>query len=106
MYASVRRYRLESGSLGELMHRVDRDFADAMAREPGFLAYLAIDCGEGTICTLTMFQDEDKAQDSNERSAEWVAANLADYDLARTDVIGGEVMVSRASSEVLEPAHH
>jgi hypothetical protein len=106
MYASVRRYRLDSGSIDELMHRVDRDFADAMAREPGFVAYQAVDCGESTLCTITTFHDEDKAQESNERAAEWVAANLADFDLARTEVMGGEVMVSRASDEVLEPAHH
>ena len=32
--------------------------------------------------------------------------NLGEFELERTEVIGGEVMVSRAASEVLEPAHH
>lgn len=38
MYASIRTYRMRSGSMDELMHRVDRDFAEALAQEPGFVA--------------------------------------------------------------------
>jgi len=43
---------------------------------------------------------------SNELAAEWVKENLGEFEPERTEVIAGEVMVSRAASEVLEPAHH
>jgi hypothetical protein len=39
MYVSIRTYRVGKGSLDELMHRVDRDLADAFVQETGFIAY-------------------------------------------------------------------
>jgi hypothetical protein len=43
MYCSARRYRMGAGSIDDLMHGVDVDFADALAQQPGFVAYQAID---------------------------------------------------------------
>src|SRR5918992_2783273 len=45
MYASLRTYRIGSGSVDAVMRRVDRDFAEALSKEPGFVAYHAIDSG-------------------------------------------------------------
>jgi hypothetical protein len=106
MYCSVRRYRMGAGSIDDLMHRVDVDFADALAQQPGFIAYQAVDCGGDELMSLTLFRDEAGAAESNELAAEWVKENLAEFELERTEVIGGEAMVSRAASDVLEPAHH
>jgi hypothetical protein len=106
MHCSVRRYRMGVGSIDDLMHRVDVDFADALAQQPGFVAYQAIDCGGDELMSITLFHDEAGASESNELAAQWVAENLGEFELERSEVIGGEVMVSRAASEVLEPAHH
>lgn len=106
MFASLRTYRIGSGSVDDLMHRVDRDFAEAMAQEPGFVAYQCIDLGNGKICSLSVFHQAEQAEESNERAAEWVADELADFDVQRMGVMGGEVMVSRAAAGMLEPAHH
>ena len=56
--------------------------------------------------SITLFHDKAGASESNELAARWVAENLGEFELERSEVIGGEVMVSRAASEVLEPAHH
>jgi hypothetical protein len=106
MYISLRRYRMGAGSIDDLMHRVDVDFADALAQQPGFVAYQAVDCGDDEVLSITLFHDEAGAAESNELAAEWVSENLGGFELERTGVIGGEVMVSRAASDVLEPAHH
>jgi hypothetical protein len=106
MYPSLRRYRMGAGSVDDLMHRVDVDFADALAQQPGFVAYQAIDCGSDELLSITLFHDEAGAVESNQLAAEWVNENLGKFELERTEVIGGEVLVSRAASEVLEPAHH
>lgn len=106
MYASVRRYQMGAGSIDDLMHRVDVDFADALAQQPGFIAYQAVDCGGDEVMSITLFRDEAGASESIELAAEWVQENLGEFQLERTEVIGGEAMVSRAASEVLEPAHH
>ena len=106
MHASLRRYRMGAGSVDDLMHRLDVDFADALAQQPGFVAYQAVDCGSDELLSITLYRDEAGAAESNELAAEWVRENLGEFELERTEVIGGEVMVSRAASEVLEPAHH
>jgi hypothetical protein len=102
----MRTYRIDPGSVDDLMHRVDRDFAEAIAQEPGFIAYECIDMGGGKICTLSMFRTQEQADASNELAAEWVAENLADFSIERMGIMGGDVMVSRAQAEMLEPAHH
>jgi hypothetical protein len=36
---------------------------------------------------------------------QFVGQELSGFDIERTDVIGGEVLVSRAMVKLLEPAH-
>jgi hypothetical protein len=39
-------------------------------------------------------------------AAAFVRAHVAEFEVERTDVFGGEVMVGRAADEILQPAHH
>src|SRR5258707_13356571 len=105
MYASMRTYRVGAGATDAVMHRVDRDFAEALAQEPGFIAYQAIKIGEDRICTTSIFRDRAQAEASNEIAAEWVAAELSDFEIERMGVIAGEVMGNRARAEMLDSAH-
>ena len=105
MYISVRTYRVGKGSIDDVMHRVDRDLAEAFAQEPGFISYHVAQTGERMVASTTLFAEHDQAEASNALAAEWVADNLADFEVERIGVIGGEVMVSRAVADVLEPAH-
>jgi hypothetical protein len=106
MHASVRRYKCDPAQMDELMHRVDEEFAEQVSGMAGFCDYQAIDCGDGMLITVTMFSDADAAERSVELAAEFVRDRLSDYEIERLDVSNGEVMVSRAASEMLEPAHH
>ena len=105
MYASLRTYRIGSGSVEAVMRRVDRDFAEALSQEPGFVAYHAIDTANDMVMTISLFHDREQAEASTERSGLWVADELSDFNVTRVGVIGGETMVSRAAAEILEPAH-
>ena len=105
MHVSIRTYRVGTGSIDALMHRVDRDFAEAMAREPGFIAYQAVRTGERTVASLTLFRAAEQAEASNELAAQWIAEGLRDFKIESMGRFGGEVMVSRAIAEMLEPAH-
>jgi hypothetical protein len=55
MYVSIRTYRFKKGSIDELMHRVDRDLADAFVQETGFVAYQVAHTGEHTVASITVF---------------------------------------------------
>jgi hypothetical protein len=104
-FASMRRYRFRSGSVGELMHIVDEVFADEIEAMDGFEAYHALDCGGGEIVSISLFREQPVAEESDERALEFVRRELRDFGIERTEVIGGEVIVSRAMAMLLEPAH-
>jgi hypothetical protein len=104
-FASIRRYRLRSGSVGDLMHVVDDVFAGRIEAMDGFEAYHALDCGGGEILSLSLFRDQAAAEESDERALEFVRDGLEGFDLERTQVVGGRIAVSRAMAFVLEPAH-
>jgi len=106
MFVSIRTYRVGSGSIDELMHRVDVGLADAFAAEEGFIGYEVAQIGERAIASITTFQQAEQAEASNALAAEWVAEELADFGVQRMGVVGGEVMVSRANADMLVPAHH
>lgn len=105
MYLSIRTYRLRSGEIADAMHRVDEELADRFAQEPGFIAYEVTQTGDRTVASVTMFKEREQADASNELAARWVSERLADFDVERMGVIGGEVLVSRASAELLEAMH-
>ena len=102
MYASLRHYKMGAGSIDSLMHRVDEEFAPALAQEPGFVCYFALDTGEHTVQTISVFHDKNSAFRSNELSAEYVRENLVEFELTRTDVVAGELLVSRLSPDLIE----
>jgi hypothetical protein len=104
-FASLRRYALRSGSVEELMHVVDREFADRIQRLDGFEAYHALDCGGGEILSISLLRDQSAAEESDERALEFVRQKLGGFDIERTEMLAGEVLVSRAMAELLEPAH-
>jgi hypothetical protein len=106
MFVSIRTYRVGKGSIDDVMHRVDRDLADAFEREPGFVSYQVAQTGARTVASITTFRTSEQAEASNELAGEWVADQLADFDVVRMGVMNGAVMVSRASADVPEPAHH
>jgi hypothetical protein len=105
MFASIRRYRLQRGSMEELTRRVDEGFAEDIGRRPGFVAYEFMDCGDGEIMTLSVFRDADEAEASRELALRWTEENLQDLEFGRLEALRGEILVSRAARDMLEPGH-
>jgi hypothetical protein len=104
-FASVRRYALRDGSVAALMHKVDEIFADRIEVLDGFEAYHALDCGRSEILSISLFRDQASAEASDDLALQFVGEELGGFDIERTEVIGGEVVVSRAMAELLQPAH-
>jgi hypothetical protein len=104
-FASVRRYRLRGGSIEDLAHKVDETFADRITEMDGFEAYHVVDCGAGEVMSISFFRDQATAEESDDRALEFVRSELGGFDIERTEIIGGEVAVTRAVEELLEPAH-
>ena len=107
MFASVRRYRLERGSIDELLRLVDSDFAETVQELDGFVEYQLVECGNGEIVTITTFTDRASAEESMRLAADWIRDTLARrFDLTRLESFVGEIAISRAQAEVLVPEHY
>ncbi len=104
-FAAVRRYRLSSGSVGDLAHRVDVTLADRMADIDGVEAYHALDCGGGDMLSMTFVRDRGLEGQTDDMARQFVGEHLTDFEIERTETISGEVLVSRAMAQLLEPAH-
>jgi hypothetical protein len=105
MFASIRRYRLRSGSMDELARRVDGGFAEELGAQPGFVSYEFLDCGAGDVVTITIFHTADGARRSQELAQRWTDENLEDFAFTRREALRGEILVSRAAQGLLEPGH-
>jgi hypothetical protein len=107
MFASVRRYRLESGSIDDLLHLVDTDFAESVQEMDGFMEYQVVECGNGEIIAISTFKDRHSAEASMEMSSDWVRDTLSrKFDLTRLEGFVGEVAISRACEDVTVPARY
>ena len=105
MFASIRRYRLLRGSMEELTRRVDEGFAEDIGRQPGFVSYEFMDCGNGEIMTVSVFRDADQAEASRALALRWTEEKLQDLAFSRLEAQRGEILVSRAARDMLEPGH-
>ncbi len=106
-FARVRRYRIANGDIGEVIWRVvDTKLAERIAELEGFVAYLVFSGGAGQLVTVSVFRDRATATASDELALQFVRDELADFDINRTDMVGGgEIPVSRVTETLLEPAH-
>ena len=64
-----------------------------------------MDCGDGEIVTLSVFRDADQAEASREFAQRWTAENLHGLEFRRLEALRGEILVSRAARDMLEPGH-
>jgi hypothetical protein len=107
MFASIRRYRLESGSVNELMTLIDTSFTEHVQKIEGFVEYQALETGNGELITITTYHDRAGAEASTETAADWVKDTLGErFDFRRLEAFVAEVVISRARADVLEPEHY
>ena len=75
MYTVVRRYQGVVDAT-EVVRRAIDEFAPQVRAQPGFPGYWVVDAGDGVVATITAFDSEDAAVESNAASATWVQENV------------------------------
>jgi hypothetical protein len=91
MYAAIRTY--ETTDAGEVARRASRGFVPILRGTPGFIAYYIVDGGDGTVASVSVFEEQAGADESTRRAAEWVADNLAELIIGGPKLVAGEVTV-------------
>lgn len=97
MYVSVRRYETNPGAVAEIMQRVQEGFVPIISQGPGFIAYYAVDAGQGVVASVSIFADKAGAEESNRMAAAWVKENLASLLPNPPQITAGEARVHQAA---------
>ncbi len=95
MYAAIRQYHTDPSSIDEVVRRVNEDFVPLISDMQGFVAYFALNAGQGEFGTVSVFEDQDSAEESNRVAEEWVQQNLSSL-LPRPQFAAGEVVAYKA----------
>jgi hypothetical protein len=94
MHTAVRRYA-NVADTAEVVRRIKEEgFLDVVRGVRGFVDYSVIDDGDGTLVTISTFEDRLGAGESTDRAAEWIQQqNLGSLIPYPPQVTEGEVAV-------------
>jgi hypothetical protein len=96
MYTSIRRYNVKPNSVKEVMGRSEKGFVPIISQAPGFLAYDQVDTGNDTLTTISTFENQIEAENSNTLAASWVRENVSSLLTSPPMISGGKVGVHTA----------
>jgi heme-degrading monooxygenase HmoA len=105
MFVSIRRYFVHKALAKELAELVDRDFADRISGQPGFVSYEFLDGGEGEAMSISAFHDAGQAENSRALARRWVDEALSDLELTTLDSVHGEIRLTHATAARPRSAH-
>ena len=99
MYVAIRRMKAQPGSIDEAVRRVEQGLVPILSSVPGFVEYDVVQVGEDVGLTISVFETQEQAEESNRRAAEWVKENLAPLAAGPLEIGGvGEVRVHQGRS--------
>ena len=98
MHAAIRRYRVDPGSVDEIVRGVNEGLLPIIEDASGFRAYYALDAGGGTIASVSVFEDRAGAEESTRLAADWIRENMASLFPEPPEVLQGEVVSHGAAS--------
>ena len=96
MYSSVRRYNTNAEDAAAIIELIKQgNIEDRIGILPGFIAYYIIDCGDGVLLTINVFEELADAENSNTIAADWVKEYvLPKYSLSPPKITVGEVVLN------------
>jgi len=91
MYAVIRAYAGNS-DLADALVEHEEEIRQLIGGINGFRAYYLLKLAEGTS-TISIFEDQEGAEESSRTAAAWLAENLPDLNVAAPYVTAGNVLV-------------
>ena len=107
MYISIRKYKLTSQdpkTRGELTRQINDLFLPQISKAPGFVSYHAVDTGSGTLATVSVFESQSGAEESNRQAADFVKKNLPALAKEAPEITSGEVIASQTARSGVKSA--
>jgi quinol monooxygenase YgiN len=99
MFAAIRYYQADPPSIDEVVRRVQEDFVPLIRDMRGFVSYFILVPSEREedIVSVSVFEDQQSAEESNRKAAEWVVQNLNELLRPTPEFASGQVVVYEAS---------
>ncbi len=94
MYAAIRRYNIAPGTADLIVQRVTDGFLPLVSQSPGFVAYYLVNPGDGTIVSVSVFEDRSGAEASTRLTTDWVREHLAHAIRTAPVIVAGPVVAS------------
>ncbi|MBV9322951.1 MAG: hypothetical protein JO352_04065 [Chloroflexi bacterium] len=94
MYVVVRDYRNEAPGGVQRAIELQGSIKQVLAGVPGLHAYYAVDKGDGSLVTISVYADKSSAEESNRVAASWVRDNMARWAPDPPTLIKGEVVIT------------
>ena len=99
MHASIRRYEgIAPDSVEEIIKRAEAGFVPIVSSGAGFIGYYLVDAGDGVLATISVFETEAAAEESNKAAASWVKENLAALVPNPPQITAGEARIVKTAS--------
>jgi heme-degrading monooxygenase HmoA len=95
MFAAIRRYHVDPDSIEEVARKVNEGFVPLISDIPGFVVYIALNAGQGEYGTVSVFEDQASAEESNRVAEQWAKENLSGL-LPAPEFAAGEVVAYKA----------
>jgi hypothetical protein len=95
MYVAVRRYEGATDPQ-RVAQLVDEVFVPIISELPGFVAYYAVDAGDGVVVSTSVFEHKDAEEQSTFLAGEFVAEHLATLLPNPPQITAGEVLAYKA----------
>lgn len=95
MFAAIRYYQADPPSIEEVVRRVQEDFVPLIRDMRGFVSYFILVPSEREedIVSVGVFEDQQSAEESNRKAAEWVVQNLSELLRPTPEFARGQVVV-------------
>lgn len=97
MFAVIRRYNTHENSAHKIEQRVRDGFVPLISRLPGFVSYDVVRSNDGTMLSISIFENRQSADESSRLASDWVHENLASLIRTAPVILSGDVIVHHAT---------
>ncbi len=102
MYLTIREYQTNPQSTDEILRQDEKGFVPFITNAAGFREYYCIDGGNGTLTSVSLFENRSDGEHFNKVGMDWVQKNLGSLLPAKPKVTSGEVRI-HATAAALVP---
>jgi hypothetical protein len=93
MHISIRRYKTNRAA--EFTRKVQDEFVALISKAPGFVAYYGVEAGADVWASVSIFDTQAQAEESNRLAADWVKKSVASLVSGPPEVTAGNAVVQK-----------